>query len=104
MIDRAPEHVIVPPEYSYDKNVGIEQDGSYIGAYTACCYNDPEPVWMARDGAWQCANCKERLHVYAPSSEVCINVESSSETAVQEFIATWLGRNYHDIGVTISLP
>lgn len=104
MIDSPPEHVLVPPSFSKDGNTGIEQCGEFLGVYTACCYNDPVPVWHSSNGSWKCGNCDEALHAYAPSEKTSIDLESSSETRVQEWIATWLGVNYNDVTVSISLP
>ena len=103
MLESPPEHVLVPPSFSKDGNTGIEQCYEYLGVYTACCYNEPVPLYDG-SGAWKCDNCGDHLSAYAPREKTTIDLRSSSETLVQEWLAIWLGIPYHDISVQISLP
>ena len=103
MVETPPEHVIVPPSFSLDGNTGIEQCDEFLGVYTACCYYEPVLFYYG-SGIWKCGNCDKHLSAYAPREKTTIDLRSSSETLVQEWIAIWLNIPYHDVSVQISLP
>lgn len=80
---------LVPPSFSRDGNIGIEQDGNHLGAYTKCCYADP--VYDTMHGGWHCWKCKVKVISFANAHDgTTINAAESSSDQVALWLATWL--------------
>jgi hypothetical protein len=91
-------YMIIDPALSADGNVGIELIGSTLGAYTACCNDDP--VVLA--GRWACGGCETGIHTKAGHIDVCLSIEESSSGDLSYWANAWLSRD--DVKVQISLP
>jgi hypothetical protein len=92
---------LVPPSFSRDGNVGIEQTENYIGAYTRCCLYDPENT----GSGWKCAKCEIKLSVYLPTyADTTLELKSSSEADIRHFLAGWLDTPADFIEVQVEWP
>lgn len=88
---------LVPPSFSRDGNVGIEQTEEYLGAYTRCCLYDP----VYTDG-WKCGKCEIRLNVFMPSyASTTLHLKSSSKWDVAQFLGDWLNVPADQVEVSI---
>ena len=91
---------LVPPSFSRDGNIGIEQDGQFLGAYTKCCYADP--VYDTIYGGWHCWKCKVKVNNWVDARYgTTINAAKSSSDAVVEWLSSWLNMPASFIEVSI---
>lgn len=90
--------MILDPALSADGNVGIEQFGTILGVYTACCNSDP----IVEAGRWTCASCQTGIHTKAPHIETTLDVVGSSSGDLSWWANRWMSRD--DIKIEISLP
>lgn len=91
---------LVPPSFSRDGNIGIEQDGSYLGVYTRCCYADP--VYATLHGGWHCWRCKAKVNSWVDTYDgTTINAAESSSDEVVLWLASWLNVPASTIEVSI---
>lgn len=92
---------LIPPSFSRDGNIGIEQSGEHIGAYTKCCYADP--TYDTMHGGWHCWKCKTKVQSWVNAHDgTVLDLSKSSSDTIRQFLSSWLNcpADFIEVSVT----